>query len=1249
MRSNRLPRTTSAFASTLALSATFRSCLSACLHGPVPEGSIMKWPKSSMVPCMLIVAATTLSFSSLSAQQQLGRIEGEVTDSSGAKITGATVTAEDILTHYKTTVKTNGSGDYSLAALNPGTYVVKTQAASFGTQNRSNLLITSGQLQIVNFALTAGSNSETVEVSSEGSNLIDTGSANIATTFSQQEVRDLPNEGRNPFVLATLAVGVVNGGSGGYFQGKSSQFTNPFSGVSVQIGSNGNFGHNRLTLNGIPNDPPERLSGNSYLGFTPSPEAVQEVKVGTSIFDAQIGNGNGTVTNVVVRGGNNNLHGAGYYVFQNTYLNANTYEKVPNQNGAITPSKPTPRNNDQVAQTGFVIDGPVVIPRIYNGRNKTYFMASFEYYLTHTAINYSSRVPTAAERTGDFSGLCTSNGGTFNAAGLCSSTTGSIQLYDPLSPIDASNNRTVYFPNNQIPTGRLSPAGVALLNYYPAANVAGATAATPINYIATQTSYRSSFPSFITRFDQAFGQKNKLNATFFRSGLTQSYPLEGFPNGVGPGGFGYSVYRNNRGGSIEDIHQFSSSIVLDSRLGVIWHPFGLTYPGNSNFNLQGIGISSAGLPYTDFPGVGNSDGYASLASGSAGQVSTSLLGALEEIVTKTWGHHTVRFGFEGNLLHYNVQAPENGINGFNFDRTFTRRNSATNNDNSQSGDPIASLLLGTYTSAGYSVNANYALAQKYYAPFVQDDWRVTPKLTFNLGIRYDFETPFQERYNKQVGGFCATCANPYQAGVTGLTLNGGLTYTGSGNRLPYPSDFNNVQPRLGLAYEVHPNTVLRAGFGIIYFNTLESPIGTGFSQGTTASNYNGTNLPVTSLSNPFPGGVLLPTGASAGLSTAVGQSISFYDPHHVQPKSTQYTVNLQQQFAGNLSLQIAYVGQRPSSLEVTQNLNALPQQYYNTNHDPYSEAANYVYLTQNIPNPLFGHLPSTASSTLTGANIQRYLTLLPYPEFGSINEAGSSIGYQRYDALQIQVSKPMRHHVSFQGSFTWNKLINHTSFLNYFGPGSLSQLSGIQDSGATLIGNVFGTVELPKLLAQPAYQRLLLGGWKLNTVMRAQNGPLIGAPGGVDQVGDPVGGAPHNFQRMFNTCYQTLTYTALANNSGVSNVVVNNVNTNGATQACDSTTPNPAFRQRTGFTTQTNPVYINERQRIYPLVDASLFKQFIVHEGVSFEIRGEYFNIGNRPNFGGPGTGPGSNTYAVVTLVQANDPRIGQLTARINF
>src|ERR1019366_7714673 len=191
----------------------------------------------------------------------------------------------------------------------------------------TGVVLTAGETQNVDFRLKLGTANESVEVVAD-TMLLDSGSANIATTLSNEEVTELPNTGRNPFVMATLAAGVFNGGSGGYFQGKSSQFTNPFSGVTVQIVSDGNGGHNRPTLDGIPDDPAERFSGAGYSGFVPSPEAVQEVKVQSSIFDAQVGHGNGTVTNTVVRSGTNKIHGAAYYVFQDTYINANTAAKV---------------------------------------------------------------------------------------------------------------------------------------------------------------------------------------------------------------------------------------------------------------------------------------------------------------------------------------------------------------------------------------------------------------------------------------------------------------------------------------------------------------------------------------------------------------------------------------------------------------------------------------------------------------------------------------------------------------------------------------------------------------------------------------------------------------------------------------------------------------------------------------------------------------------------------------------------------
>jgi hypothetical protein len=1165
------------------------------------------------------------------AQRYLGSISGQVTDSTGATVPGAQVTAVEGTTKYATQVVTSGDGLYTFPALNPGTYTVTVTAQGFRTQERTSIVLTAAQAQKIDFSLAAGAATESVEVTAETS-LLDAGSANIATTLTTKEVTDLPNLGRNPYVMATLAPGVLNTGSGGYFQGKSSQFTNPFSGVAVQITTDGNAGHNRLTLNGIPNDPAERLSGATYTGFVPSPEAVEEVKIQTSIFDAQVGHGNGTITNTVVRTGTNNLHGAAYYVFQNTYLDANTYENA---------GKGANRPNNQVAQTGFVLDGPVFIPKLYDGRNKTYFMAAYEFYQTHTSIPYSAKVPTQAERSGDFSDLCT---GGFDASGKCLA---GVQLYDPLSPVDASNNRTVFFPKNNI-SSNINAVGGNFISYLPLPNVPGSNAQSSVNYISTQTSYRSSNPAFIARFDQAIGANNKLSVLFFRNGLTQAYPLQGFPKGIGPvtngTGFGYTVYRNNRGGSIDDVHTFSSSMVLDSRFGLVFHPFGLTYPGNTNYDLNSLGIKNNNFPYSSFPGYSASDtgvtnatfSYAGLAPGAGGQVSTNTVGSLSEILTKLIGHHTLRIGFEGNLIRYNVQNPQSGLvgsgatqPGFAFDKRFTQKNSvnaAVGSDGS-SGNPMASLMLGYFSQAYYSINIAYALQQIYMAPFIQDDWRVNRRLTLNLGFRWDYESPFTERFNRMVSNFCTTCVSPLQAQVPSLPLNGGLQYVSSSNRFPYSRDLNNFQPRIGAAYEVSPTTVARAGFGIIYFNTLESPISTGFSATTSYNNFT-SSAPLNSLSNPYPSGVTLPTGSSLGLATQLGQNISFVDPNHVQPKSAQYSASIQQQFPGNLALQIAYVGTRPTRLEVDHNINRLPLQYLNQG------STGVTFLTTKVANPMAGKLPQ--SPALNAAQITQNLLLLPYPQFGTVTERFSSIGSAPYNALQIQISKPMKNHFSLQANLTWQKTMLRNGFFTGGGAGDNSvvqdtHLYSVQDPNATIVANIFGIVQLPRLAASPAWQRLLFGGWQLNSVFRAQNGNLISAPANIDIIGDPHV-SNSTYTRFFNTCYQ---------------------GTNGKNfvgpAACDSDTSPAAFRQRLQYTSQTNSNYINVRQRIHPLMDAALFKQFIIREHTSFEIRGEFFNVLNTPNFGGPNTTIGNSSFGAVTLTQANDPRIGQLTARINF
>jgi hypothetical protein len=444
--------------------------------------------------------------------------------------------------------------------------------------------------------------------------------------------------------------------------------------------------------------------------------------------------------------------------------------------------------------------------------------------------------------------------------------------------------------------------------------------------------------------------------------------------------------------------------------------------------------------------------------------------------------------------------------------------------------------------------------------------------------------------------------------------------------------------------------VVRAGFGIIYFNTLESPVGTGFTQSTSYNNYSsGLSAPVNSISNPFPAGVLLPTGSSAGLSTAVGQSVSFVDPGHVQPKSAQYSASVQQQFAGNFALQVAYVGAKPTRLEVNHNINILPAQYYNQG------VAGINFLNASVTNPMAGQIPQ--STTLNAAKVAENLLLLPYPEFGSVTEDYSSIGSAPYNAMQIQVSHPMKYHVSFQANFTWDKIMNHAGYIDNYAA-VIGKLQSVEDSSPTMFGNLYGTIELPKFLNHPAYERLTIGGWQLNSVVRMTNGFLVGAPGTIDIIGNPTQPGA-NLTRQYNTCYQSAT---ISGNSVIYANVATAYKTDGITPtviACDSTSPNPAFRQRIAYTSQSNSSVLGIRTHLHPLVDASLFKQFIIREGVSFEIRGDFYNIFNTvepPGPAGLGSSNAGSSYSTPSpafphgyISQPNDARIGQLTARINF
>jgi hypothetical protein len=565
------------------------------------------------------------------------------------------------------------------------------------------------------------------------------------------------------------------------------------------------------------------------------------------------------------------------------------------------------------------------------------------------------------------------------------------------------------------------------------------------------------------------------------------------------------------------------------------------------------------------------------------------------------------------------------------------------------------MLLGYPSSGTYGNTIAFALQQKYVAFYAQDDWRLSDKLTINAGLRWDYESPFTERYNRLNGSFCITCVNPLQSSVSGLTLNGGVTFVNTPqSRGPFeaPQKFQNFQPRFGAAYQVTPKIVARGGFGLVYFNTQDSPASqaAGYSNSTSYVATTNSVYPFTSIASPWPSGVQLPSGNSLGLSTQLGQSVSAPDPNGVQPKMWQWSANLQVQLPGQVALQIGYAANKVTELPINSNINPLPATFMGTSAAPLS-STQIGALTASVANPMAGKLPG---SSLNGATVQQYLLDVPFPEFTSVTDQYIPKGSALYNALQISANKQMSHNFEIQGNLTYSKIMDQNIFLN---PQSQTPFR-YQDPQPNILSNFWGTYHFSALSDKPLGVREVLGGWKLQGVLRADNATLIANPGSVGNSGGTSGGSQYgtsqtytqlanpkaayrSYTRYFNTCYQ--------NSSGA--LVYTTVSASGAiVPGCDSTNNNvPAFKANPNFTLNNIGPYMNVRELVHPLMDVSLFKTFSIHESTTFEIRGEAFNVLNTPNFGGPGTTPGSSSYGYVTLTQANDPRLLQLTARINF
>jgi hypothetical protein len=585
-----------------------------------------------------------------------------------------------------------------------------------------------------------------------------------------------------------------------------------------------------------------------------------------------------------------------------------------------------------------------------------------------------------------------------------------------------------------------------------------------------------------------------------------------------------------------------------------------------------------------------------------------------EVFTKIINKHTVKAGFTYWAMLNNQREPTSSFGSLGFTNAFTQQNALT--ASAASGNAFASFLLGNPASGSILDNQAMAYSSHYYAGFVQDDYRITTKLTINVGLRWDYESPITDRYNRLSAGFDPNAKNPIQA--PGLPLYGGLLFVTPDNRLPFHRDLNNWQPRVGIAYHFFKNTVFRAGYGITYLPTFDLPSFSSFNTTTalTAST-NGGYTPAVTLTNPYPGGVVQPSGNSLGLATLVGQSIAFGNPGRNIPYVHQFSAGIQQMLPWKAVLDVSYVGSRTHDMQVSRNINALNPSYLSMG----------AALNNQVTNPLAGLVPQ--STALNGAKITQQQLLLPFPEFQAINENDLSIGYASYDSLQIKVEKRFAQHFHALLSYTWAKSLQATGYLNN-GQDPQSALARTLSSFDEPYRVVLsGGYEFPKLEKWNPFIRGVLGGWQFNTTTTWQAGRPVAEPDAYPTGVNPNLGSQASLSQWFNTC---------------------TLSTTGVRENCASTSQPVAWIIRPAFTLRTASTYFPNVRYPRPVnVDASIFKTFQIREWLRFQIRAEAFNLTNTVWFGSPGTTVATSAFGVITPSQANDPRFGQIGARLMF
>jgi hypothetical protein len=1145
-------------------------------------------------PAVLLLALSTC----LISQESRGTLSGRITDSSGSVLASARLHLVNTQTGAAFDSRSNEAGLFRMPYLLPGFYDVSVELAGFKKLDRKGVEIRVNETVDLDLQLALGDVTQSIVVSGQ-TPLLQTTESTLGQVVDSKRMMELPVASGNPAELVTLAPGTIR--TTGIQINKAA-----FNSGTSQVTTNGNpAASNEFSIDGVPNT---FAAGTApRIAFSAPQAAVAEFKVMTTSYDASIGHTPGAIVNAITTSGTSKFHGELHEFLGGSFLNApDLFTNRAGQKKALY----------QDNRYGASVSGPVVLPKIYNGKNKTFFSYVYEANKWGTPQTLLTSVPTPAERQGDFSALLKLGA--------------QYQIYDPYTTVALPNGqyRRSPVPGNILPPSELSPVALAMAKYWPQPTSTGAADGTSNLTVATR-SKEDYWVNFV-RVDHNFSERNRMfvrldyDRWFERENLYFNNPAAGIDN-----------HRTNRGLALDHVFVLSPNTIFNVRYGITQQDF----PENREsigFDLGSLGFSQnltnlipsnlAVFPNTNF---NTFRGFGEISVGDG--TNTGLIHSLNGSLSTQRGSHSLHYGVDARLYRaFAARYPYDVAPQFNFTAGFA--NGPLNTAAAAPlGQDLASFLFGIPQGL-MTRSASYATQEFYLGAYFHDDWKVTRRLTLNLGLRIEHESPMTERFDRSVKGFAYTAANPIQAQaaanyalnpipelpVSAFQVLGGLQFAGGANgRDLWSQPALTYLPRIGLAYQLGSKTVFRGGYGIFY-DTIgtnrSAAIQTGFTATTPIipSFDSGVTYAAT-LANPFPTGLLAPAGAAGGLTTNLGQALTVYPTARVQPYSQRWSFGFQRELPGSFLLDAAYVGNHAIHLPVNRELNASDPRYLSTSSTRDQTAIDF--LNRTFANPFYG------LNSVYGKNITRSDLLRPYPEFGSIQET-EPIGYAWYHALQAQVVKRFSRGYTLNVAYTFSKSMDAaTSFLN---PSDRTPWYGISTADRPHRLVVSGIWELPigkgRAFAShiPRGVDYVIGGWQLNAVISKQSG------------------APLNWGNViFNGDIHNITLPA------------------------DERSPDRWFNVNAGFNRVASQ-QLASNLRTFPLRfsgirgdgqslwNLSAIKYFPITETIRFELRGECFNSLNHPNLNDPNVTPTAAGFGQITA-QDGFAREFQVAARIHF